>query len=55
MCLKSSVLPQGGLEKTRPNKNPGVSIWQERVVLLVLLGIFLAEEEELTIFYDSTR
>ena len=35
MCLKSSVLPQAGLEKNRPNKTPRVSIWQERV-----LGLF---------------
>ena len=32
MRLKSSVLPLEGLEKTRPNKTPGVSIWQERVL-----------------------
>ena len=32
MRLKSSVLPQGGLEKNRPNKTPGVSIWQKRVL-----------------------
>ena len=33
MRLKSSVLPLEGLEKTRPNKTPGVSIWQQRVVV----------------------
>ena len=27
----AEVLPQGGLDKTRPNKTRAVSIWQERV------------------------
>ena len=30
-------MPQGGLEKTRPNKTPGVSIWQQRVARYVYL------------------
>ena len=35
MQPKPLVLPQGGFEKTRPNKHRAVLIWQDRVVQLL--------------------
>ena len=34
-------MPQGGLEKNRPNKTPGVSIWQQRVVCVVRIAAMI--------------
>ena len=44
MYPKPSVLPQVGFEKTRPNKQRAVLIWQERVhvssfIILIFLGL----------------
>ena len=36
MYPKPSVLPQGGYEKTRPNKHRAALIWQDRVPSIFL-------------------